>query len=55
MLPNGALMAPMSEQNGSVFGIHAPPPRPTLWAAFLVACGISLVFLSALGVWTLFS
>ncbi len=33
----------------SVMGIHAPPPRPTIWAATLLATGLSLVFLIGLG------
>jgi len=38
-----------------VHGIHAPAPRLTPWAAFLVATLLSLVFLLGLGLWSLVS
>jgi len=38
----------------SVQGIHAPTPRFTPWAALLLACALSLLFLAGLGLWRLF-
>jgi len=32
-----------------VLGVHAPPPRPTPWAAGLLAAVLSAVFLIGLG------
>jgi cytochrome oxidase assembly protein ShyY1 len=36
-----------------IMGVHAPPSRPTIWAAALLACTLSLIFLAGLGLWQL--
>ncbi len=41
------------KQHGTVAGIHAPRPRPTPWAALLVALALCCVFLAGLGLWRL--
>ena len=32
----------------TVMGVHAPPPKPTAWAALLLALALCLVFLAGL-------
>ena len=36
-----------------VMGHHLPPPRPTLFALFLIAAALSMAFLLALGLYRL--
>jgi len=33
---------PMAEPEKRILGVYAPPPRPTLWAAFLLALGLAV-------------
>lgn len=42
-------------RRSTVAGVHAPRPRPTVWAALLTASALSLAFLAALGLWRLAS
>lgn len=41
----------MKRPTRTVMGLHAPPPRPTVLAAFVVAVGQSTLFLTLLWVW----
>ena len=45
-------MKPMRRKD-TVMGVHAPAPRPTVWAALLLALGLSVIFLIGLGLWSL--
>ena len=39
---------PMAKPEKRVLGVYAPPPRPTLWAAFLLAVTLAVPTASAL-------
>lgn len=46
-------MPPMKPRRHTVMGVHAPPPRPTPWAAAVLARALCLAFLAVLGLWRL--
>ncbi|MDF0603499.1 hypothetical protein P1J78_22465 [Psychromarinibacter sp. C21-152] len=43
----------MKSRDKDVMGVHAPPPRPTLWAALILANALTILFLLGIGLFNL--
>lgn len=43
----------MKKSDPHVHGVHAPPPRPTLWAALIIANALTILFLLGIGLFNI--